>query len=100
MLISTGMSPLKEIDAAVSRARSRHVPVTVFQCTSAYPCPPDKVGLNLIPFFRERYSCSVGLSDHSGTIFAGLAAILGLLVIPTRLLLPARARCGPARSPP
>jgi len=86
MLISTGMSPLKEIDAAVSRARSRQVPVTVFQCTSAYPCPPDKVGLNLIPFFRERYSCGVGLSDHSGTIFAGLAACaLGVDAIETHV---------------
>ena len=44
------------------------------QCTSAYPCPPEKIGLNLIPFFRERYGCGVGLSDHSGTIYSGLAA--------------------------
>jgi N-acetylneuraminate synthase len=44
------------------------------QCTSLYPCPPEKIGLNLIPFFRERYDCDVGLSDHSGTIFPGLAA--------------------------
>jgi len=28
----------------------------------------------MIPFFRERYGCAVGLSDHSGTIYAGLAA--------------------------
>jgi N,N'-diacetyllegionaminate synthase len=36
----------------------------------------------LIPFFRERYGCAVGLSDHSGTIFAGLAAAtLGIDVL-------------------
>ena len=46
------------------------------QCTSAYPCPPEKVGLNLIPFFRNRYGCPVGLSDHSGTIYPGLAAAM------------------------
>jgi N-acetylneuraminate synthase len=46
----------------------------MLQCTSLYPCPPEKIGLNLIPFFRERYGCKVGLSDHSGTIFPGLAA--------------------------
>ena len=47
----------------------------MLQCTSAYPCPPENIGLNLLPFFRDRYGCSVGLSDHSGTIYAGLAAV-------------------------
>src|SRR6185436_17443042 len=36
--------------------------------------PPEKIGLNLIPFYRERYGCWVGLSDHSATIYPGLAA--------------------------
>jgi N-acetylneuraminate synthase len=74
LLLSTGMSPIAEIDAAVARARARAAPLAVLQCTSAYPCPPERVGLNMIPFFRQRYGCAVGLSDHSGTIFAGLAA--------------------------
>ncbi len=74
ILLSTGMSPLAEIDAAVERVKSHKLPLAVLQCTSAYPCPPEKVGLNLIPFFRERYGCAVGLSDHSGTIYPGLAA--------------------------
>jgi N-acetylneuraminate synthase len=74
VILSTGMSSLSDIDAAVKRVKSRGLALTVLQCTSAYPCPPEKVGLNLIPFFRERYGCHVGLSDHSGTIFAGLAA--------------------------
>ncbi len=74
VLLSTGMSPIEEVDAAVARVRARHVDVGVFQCTTAYPCPPEKVGLNLIPFYRERYGCWVGLSDHSATIYPGLAA--------------------------
>ena len=74
VLLSTGMSPIEEIDAAVARVRTRKVDVGVFQCTTAYPCPPEKVGLNLIPFYRERYGCWVGLSDHSSTIYPGLAA--------------------------
>jgi N-acetylneuraminate synthase len=44
------------------------------QCTTAYPCPPERIGLNMLPFFRERYDCFVGLSDHSGTIYPGIAA--------------------------
>lgn len=74
ILLSTGMSTIQEIDRAVARVLSSNVPLTVMQCTSIYPCPPEKVGLNLIPYYRERYKCKVGLSDHSGTIYAGLAA--------------------------
>jgi N-acetylneuraminate synthase len=74
VLMSTGMSGVSEIDAAVDRLRKAGVQFAVLQCTSEYPCPPERVGLNLVAFFRERYRCPVGLSDHSGTIFPGLAA--------------------------
>lgn len=74
VLLSTGMSPWSEIDAAVERLRSAGLPFLLFQCTSAYPCPPEQVGLNVLAEMRERYGCPVGLSDHSGTIFPGLAA--------------------------
>ncbi len=74
ILLSTGMSRLAEIDDAVARIQSRNLPLTVMQCTTSYPCPPEKVGLNLLSLFRERYHTKVGLSDHSGAIYAGLAA--------------------------
>ena len=74
VLLSTGMSPLEEIDSSVALLQEHNIPLTVFQCTSAYPCPPEKTGLNMLEVFRSRYNCSVGLSDHSGTIYAGLAA--------------------------
>ena len=82
IILSTGMSSLDEIDAAVQRVTTSRLPLTLLQCTSVYPCPPEKIGLNLIPFFRERYGCTVGLSDHSGTIYVGLAAAtLGIDVL-------------------
>lgn len=82
IILSTGMSSLDEIDDAVQQVRASHLPLTVLQCTSMYPCPPEKIGLNLIRFFRERYGCAVGLSDHSGTIYAGCAAAaLGIDVL-------------------
>lgn len=88
IFLSTGMSPLDEIDAAVQRVQALRLPLTVLQCTSAYPCPPEKVGLNLIPFFRERYACGAGLSDHSGTIYPGLAAAtLGIDVLEVHVVL-------------
>ena len=74
VLLSTGMSAMEEIDLAAKRVLDAGVELMVMQCTTAYPCPPEKIGLNMIPFFRERYGCAVGLSDHSGTIYAGLAA--------------------------
>jgi N-acetylneuraminate synthase len=95
ILVSTGMSPLKEIDLVVDRIRSRNRRFAVMQCTSAYPCPPEKVGLNMIPLFRDRYSCPIGLSDHSGTIYPGLAAaVLGIQVLEVHVTL-SREMFGP-----
>ena len=82
ILLSTGMSTLDEIDNSVAYIRQRDVEYAVLQCSTAYPCPPEKIGLNLIPRLRERYGCAVGLSDHSGTIYPGLAAVtLGIEVL-------------------
>ncbi len=75
IIISTGMSTIEEIDKAVALIRSKKVPFSVLQCTSIYPSTPETIGLNMIPFFKKRYSCPVGLSDHSGTIYPALAAI-------------------------
>src|SRR5258705_375087 len=95
VLLSTGMSPVEEIDEAVARVRARNVDVGVFQCTTAYPCPPEKIGLNLIPFYRERFGCWVGLSDHSATIYPGLAgAALGMDMLEVHLAL-SREMFGP-----
>ncbi len=82
ILLSTGMSSINEIDRTVKTIQSKNLPLIVLQCTSMYPVPPEKVGLNLISFIRDRYQCSVGLSDHSGTIYPTLAAAtLGIDVI-------------------
>ena len=77
LILSSGMSLLEELDRAVECVRAYRLPLAVLQCTSAYPCPPERLGLNLIPFLRKRYCCPAGLSDHSGTMFAGLAAAAG-----------------------
>jgi N,N'-diacetyllegionaminate synthase len=95
ILLSTGMSPIAEVDAAVDYVKSLGAKVGVFQCTTAYPCPPEQVGLNLIPFYRERYGCWVGLSDHSATIYAGLAgAAIGMDMLEVHVAL-SREMFGP-----
>lgn len=82
VILSSGMSNWEELDLAVETVRDNGNPLAVLQCTSAYPCPPEHVGLNVLSTLRERYALSVGLSDHSGKIYAGLAAVtLGAEVI-------------------
>ncbi len=81
VLLSSGMSDWSELDAAVAVLRER-VPLTVMQCTSAYPCPAERVGLNVIEEMRQRYGLPVGYSDHSyGPTAAIAAAALGATVI-------------------
>ncbi len=75
VIISSGMSDWAELDGAVEQVRAGGNPLAVMQCTSAYPCPPERVGLNILEEMRQRYDVPVGLSDHSGNIYAGLAAV-------------------------
>lgn len=74
VLLSSGLADWPTLDAAVECVRAEGCAVGVFQCTTAYPCPPEKLGLNVIQEIRQRYGCPAGLSDHSGKIYAGLAA--------------------------
>ena len=74
VLVSTGMSYWKEIDAVVGVLQARDIPVLLMQCTSRYPCPPDQLGLNLIPEYADRYGCPAGFSDHSGELAPAIAA--------------------------
>ncbi len=81
VLLSSGMSDWIELDAAVSVLRNA-CEVTVLQCSSAYPCPPGQVGLNVIAQMRRRYGLAVGFSDHTLGIAAPVAAAaLGATVI-------------------
>ena len=73
-LVSTGMSDFTEIDELAAWLRAQAVPFALLQCTSAYPCGPEQLGLNVLAELRSRHGCPVGLSDHSGKIYASLAA--------------------------
>lgn len=82
VILSSGMSDWTEMDQAIDSLRKSSAPYAVVQCTTAYPCPPEQLGLNVLAELRQRYQCPVGLSDHSGTIYAGLAAAaLGAKII-------------------
>ncbi len=86
ILISTGMSTNAEIDATVRECRALGVEPVLLQCTSMYPTPPERLGLNVLDDLRARHGCPVGLSDHSGTIYPGLAAVvLGAVALEVHL---------------
>lgn len=96
VLLSSGMSGWAELDTAVARLLAGKAgPLAVLQCTSAYPVAPERVGLNVLAELASRYGCATGLSDHSGTIFASLAAVaLGARVLEVHVAL-SRALFGP-----
>ncbi|HXG87678.1 MAG TPA: N-acetylneuraminate synthase family protein [Vicinamibacterales bacterium] len=95
ILLSSGMSAMAELDRVIARLKRRDVELGVLQCTTAYPCPPEKIGLNLLDVFRQRYDCLTGLSDHSATIYPSLAAAaLGADVVEVHVTL-SREMFGP-----
>ncbi len=86
VILSSGMSRWKELDKAVSILSHHQNRITVVQCTSEYPCSYEKVGLNILQELKDRYSYPVGLSDHTLTPYASLAAVtLGATVIEKHL---------------
>lgn len=87
VLLSSGLSDWNELDTAVNLLSSNNSQFVVLQCNSEYPCPPEKVGINLLHEIRNRYHYPVGLSDHSGTIFPSIAAaMLGASVIEVHIV--------------
>ena len=76
VFLSSGMSYIEELEKSVDLLRSKGSPVMVMQCTSSYPCPPERYGLNMIGEYRRRFGVPVGFSDHSGEIAPGLAAVV------------------------
>lgn len=74
VILSSGMSSFEELDVAYYYLKERGVDISVLQCTTSYPTPAERTGLNVISELKSRYNCKVGLSDHSGTIYPSIAA--------------------------
>lgn len=86
ILLSTGMSTLDEVDAAVEvLGRDQLV---LMHCTSTYPSEPGELNLRAIPALAERYGVPVGYSGHEVGLAATVgAAALGAAVIERHLTL-------------
>ncbi len=75
IFLSSGMSSFTELDATMHFLKPFGNNISILQCTTAYPTQPTQWGLNLITELKTRYNLPVGFSDHSGDIYAGLAAV-------------------------
>lgn len=86
VLLSTGMSTIAEIDAAVEvLPRDRLV---LMHCTSAYPSRPEELNLRMIDSLRQRYGVPVGYSGHEVGLGTTVAAVaLGAAVVERHLTL-------------
>jgi pseudaminic acid synthase len=76
VILSTGMATLAEIARAVELLRSGGCPtLALLACVSAYPAPAGGMRLRRIPVLSQTFNCPAGLSDHSLTPTASVAAV-------------------------
>lgn len=93
VILSTGMSTYSEIREAGDVVRAAGSLFAVLQCTSRYPAGLNEVGLNVMDELRLRVGSPVGLSDHSGTVWPGLAAMaVGAAIVEVHLTFDRRIR--------
>ncbi len=83
ILLSTGMNDIPAITKSVEILRRFDIPHVLFQCTSIYPTPYNKVRLNALLDLRQTFPDAVlGLSDHSLSNYPCLGAVaLGARVL-------------------
>lgn len=75
IILSTGMSYLHEIEAALKAIHPIHRDVILLQCTSNYPISDEEANLNVIKTYKEQFGLLVGYSDHSEGIGAAPYAV-------------------------
>ncbi|MEL6973145.1 MAG: N-acetylneuraminate synthase family protein [Bacteroidota bacterium] len=76
IILSSGMSSYEELDAALEFLRPFGNELSLLQCTTSYPTPPERIGFNVLTEMRVRYpDLTIGLSEHTSEIFTGLAAV-------------------------
>lgn len=73
IILSTGMSTLEEIEAAINLLSTNNL--LIAHSTSTYPCPPEELNLRMIQTLQNRYDCPVGYSGHEVGLQATFAAV-------------------------
>ncbi len=66
LIMSTGLATLEEIDRAYDTAvKHGALDITLLHCESHYPAEAAMFNLRTICFFKKRYGCHAGLSNHA-----------------------------------
>jgi len=85
IILSTGMSNLKEIEDALKiliGSGTSKENITVLHANTMYPTPMEDVNLRAMQTIREKFEVSVGYSDHTLGIEVDIAAVaMGATVI-------------------
>ena len=89
LLVSTGMSSLWEITAALDAAREAGgSPIALLHCVSAYPAPAASQNLRAIATLARTFRLPVGLSDHGAGTGAAIPSLaLGACLYERHLVL-------------
>lgn len=83
VILSTGMSTMEEIRAALSVLQQNGSgEITVLHCTTEYPTPFEDVNLTAMKAINSEFGVPVGYSDHTRGIEIPIAAVaIGATVI-------------------
>lgn len=83
VILSTGMSTLDEVDAALDVLKTNGSgKITLLHCTTNYPTLMGDVNLKAMLTLKEHCNCPVGYSDHTKGIEVPIAAVaMGAAVI-------------------
>lgn len=94
VIISTGLSNIKEIKIAIKQIRKHHRKIAILHCVSGYPTPIEQINLKRINFLKKKLSTNlIGLSDHTkGVEAASAASILGIVAIEKHFILNKRLK--------
>lgn len=89
VILSTGMSSMDEVRAAVEVLRENGTDdIVLLHCTSQYPTSMSDVNLSAMVSMREEIGLPTGYSDHTQGIEIPIAAVaLGAMVIEKHLTL-------------
>lgn len=80
IILSTGMSTMKQIRHAVSILGQDNL--VIMHCTSTYPSNADEMNLRVIETFRKEFTCPIGYSGHErGITPSVLAVAVGATVV-------------------
>lgn len=75
VILSTGMGTLDEVEAAFKILSSEGATeISILHCTSEYPAPDDEMNLLAIETIFKHFGLPTGLSDHSKSNEAAIAA--------------------------